>query len=76
MAVMSGRLGGGFVAAQPTAQREVFMNRPDHFCGVTSCSIDWLLDPVGPGDPAWRTRVGAEAQADPNYVRWKERKVS
>lgn len=32
------------------------------------CSVDWLLDPAGPLDPAWVARVRAEWDGAPTLV--------
>lgn len=59
----------------PDAEGAGIVSGPDHAC-EHGCSIDWMLDPTGPDDPAWRARVRAEAENDRFYVRWKERNAS
>lgn len=45
----------------------------EHRCTTPTCTIDWLLDPDGPNDPAWMARVAADARTAPSLVggRWK-----
>jgi len=38
---------------------------PDHACTSAACTIEWLLEPGGPADPAWRARARAEFQSAP-----------